>query len=260
MADFIRSLLQVLLGFVLGVGAMLLLIPGSKTTKDDQPAAGAKAVATPKPAVAVADAGNDKADSGSDTLFGRRSGAGAPAPVAKPEAVATVPAPTPPAPEPEPVVSEPAPAPAAPPVAVAEEPVDFRELCIKPAAWPPIITLNKEINAQVMQGEEVIAEIPLSAGEKLQVSKVFGDGTAEVRAKGAKFVVKAADTDLAAQARVRLAEISGRPRAPVATQPTVAEPAPSVRPNPAAPAPQQPARGGDLDSKMRSLFGTPEKR
>jgi len=257
MADFIRSLLQVLLGFILGVATMLFVIPANKTPKDAQPAAGAKVVSTPKPAAPVVASGNDKAESGSDTLFGRRAGEGAHAPVAKPEVVATAPTP---APQPEPAVVEPAPAPAAPPVAVADEPVDFRELCIKPAAWPPIVTLNKEINAQVMQGEEVIAEIPLSAGEKLQVSKVFGDGTAEVRAKGAKFVVKAADTDLAAQARVRLAEISGRPRAPVAVQPAPADPASPARPATPAPAPQQPARGGDLDSKMRSLFGTPEKR
>lgn len=148
-------------------------------------------------------------------------------------------------------------------MAVEEEPVDFRELCIKPAAWPPIITLNKEINAQVMQGEEVIAEIPLSAGEKLQVSKVFGDATAEVRAKGAKFIVKAADTDLAALARVRLTEISGRVRAPAPVAPKP-EPAPvaktPTKAPTAEPAPTQPGKSDDLDSKMRSLFGTPQKK
>lgn len=259
MADFIRSLLQVLLGFVLGVATMLFLIPANKTSKDAAPAPGAKAVATVQPSAAPGGAGKTDAEAGTTTLFGRRDARGSDAPAAKPEPVATVPVP-PPQPEPEPVVTEPALAPVTPPVAVAEEPVDFRELCIKPAAWPPIITLNKEINAQVMQGDEVIAEIPLSAGEKLQVSKVFGDATAEVRAKGAKFIVKAADTDLAAQARVRLAEISGRPRAPTLTvTPAETTPAPKAPAKDAAPTPP-PARSDDLDSKMRSLFGTPQKR
>lgn len=260
MADFIRSLLQVLLGFILGVGTMLYLIPDDKTPKVATPVAGGKGTAVTQSPAASGTTSQADEGQGTTTLFGRRSGGSTDTPGAPTTDVATVTTPVVPAANPEPVAAEPTPVAVVPPVAVVEEPVDFRELCIKPAAWPPIITLNKEINAQVMQDEAVIAEIPLSAGEKLQVSKVFGDGTAEVRAKGAKFVVKAADTDLAAQARVRLAEISGRPRAPLATQPTAVEPAPAVRPNPATPAPQQPARGNDLDSKMRSLFGTPEKR
>lgn len=260
MASFIRSLLQVLLGVVIGFAAATYLLPEARKGGATAPAVGQGPVARPpaapasttaspsSPAVATANA--------DDTLFGRRGGAPAPvaATPAKPAPVAEVQ----PAPTPEPRVETPEPPP--PPPVVAEEPVDFRELCIKPAAWPPIITLNKDINAQVMQGEEVIAEIPLSAGEKLQVSKVFGDATAEVRAKGAKFIVNAADTDLAAQARVRLAEISGKPRAPAPVAPVerVTEP-PAKAPAP-APTPTQPARGDDLDAKMRSLFGTPQKR
>jgi hypothetical protein len=256
-ASFIRSILQIVLGFALGFAAATYYLPAARS-------GGGSGVA-PKPVAQKPGTGNATAAAGGDadassTLFGRRGGqssAGTTTQPARETPVAVV--------EPERVdptpVAEPQPEPAKEPaVAVAEEPVDFRELCIKPAAWPPIITLNKEINAQVMQGEEVIAEIPLSAGEKLQVSKVFGDATAEVRAKGAKFIVKAADTDLAALARGRLAEISGRVRAPTPVAPTP-EPAPATKVSTKEPAPEPPpARSDDLDSKMRSLFGTPQRK
>lgn len=268
MASFIRSLLQVLLGVVIGFFAATYLLPEAR--RGGAGPAGPGPVARPASPAPAGVAAIEPAR-GEDSLFGRRGGgSSAPGPVSQPKV--EEPRPAPPAPvavvEPAPK-PEPEPAPAAP---AADEPVDFRELCVKPAAWPPTITLNKEMNAQVMQGEEVIAEIPLNAGEKLQVSKVFGDGTAEVRAKGAKFIVKAADTDLAAQARVRLAEISGRVRAPVAPSPAPSTPtptpAPAVEPTPVAKAPaaSQPKappaspKEADLDNKMRSLFGTPQKR
>jgi hypothetical protein len=139
-------------------------------------------------------------------------------------------------------------------------PVDFGELCIKPAAWPPVITLNKAIDAQILQGNEVIGELPVAAGERLQVTKVFGDGTVEVRAKGAKFVVNHKDTDLEPQARVRLAEISGKPRAPALPPPTPrAEPAPRTN-RKEEPAPEPSTGDDDLDRRMRTLFGTPARR
>lgn len=252
-----------MLGAILGWTAAVYYLPSARTTGSGPAKAAAGTVVRPPAPAAPASATPVAAPhEGETTLFGRQAGAGVVAPGAFAEPRAETPRPAEPAPvaEPEPEPQRPVVATPAPP-AEPEAPVDFRELCIKPAAWPPIVTLNKEINAQVMQGEEVIAEIPLAAGEKLQVSKVFGDATAEVRAKGAKFIVKAADTDLAAQARVRLAEISGRPRAPAPTP--VATTPPSVEPTPAprepAPAPTR-GRGDDLDAKMRSLFGTPEKR
>lgn len=260
MASFLRSVLQILLGAILGWSAAVYYLPSSR------PVAGAKTpggpvVRQPVAATPTTPATGGAAPAADTNLFGRPGGTAAPGAFAEPRVETPKPAEpatvavTQPA---EPAVNPEAPAPVAPPA--PEEPVDFRELCIKPAAWPPIITLAKEINAQVMQGEEVIAEIPLSAGEKLQVSKVYGDATVEVRAKGAKFVVKAADTDIAALARARLAEISGRPRAPApAPAPIAATPVVEPTPAPKEPTPA-PRRGDDLDSKMRSLFGTPEKR
>lgn len=259
MASFIRSLLQVLLGFALGFAAATYYLPAARS--------GGGSSGSPSPIAQKPGAGNvatraanDGSNSAENTPFGRRGGSSSAGTVTHPVKDTPVAVVEPERVDPVPVVEpkvEPAKEPA---VAISDEPVDFRELCIKPAAWPPIITLNKEINAQVMQGEEVIAEIPLSAGEKLQVSKVFGDATAEVRAKGAKFVIKAEDTDLAALARVRLAEISGRVRAPVPVAPTPEPtPTPKTPTKEAAPEPS-PAKGDDLDSKMRSLFGTPQKK
>ncbi len=261
MASFIRSLLQVLLGFACGFAAATYFLPSMRNSGG---VSGPTKPVVQKPA--SGSAANTVAGSGEtsnvseNTPFGRRGGSsstGTVTPPAKETPVAVV---EPERVDPTPVVEPKAEPVKEPAVAISEEPVDFRELCIKPAAWPPIITLNKEINAQVMQGEEVIAEIPLSAGEKLQVSKVFGDATAEVRAKGAKFIVKADDTDLAALARVRLAEISGRVRAPVPVAPTPEPSLPTKAPAKEATPEPPPPRGDDLDSKMRSLFGTPQKK
>lgn len=259
MASFIRSLLQVILGFALGFAAATYYLPAARSGGGS--AGGPKPVAQKPGADSPAGPGKGESDVHDSTLFGRRGGQSSPGTTTQPAKETPVAVTEPERADPTPVVEPKVEPVRETPVAADEEPVDFRELCIKPAAWPPIITLNKEINAQVMQGEEVIAEIPLSAGEKLQVSKVFGDATAEVRAKGAKFIVKAADTDLAALARVRLAEISGRVRAPAPVAPKP-EPAPIAKAPAKTPAPEpaQPGKGDDLDSKMRSLFGTPQKR
>lgn len=276
---FLRFLLQVLLGFALGFATAVFLLPDVNINIGLEPARkGETARANP---AAASPGGSASANAGSgpgavdsdNTVFGRRGGSSgsavridSPEPVAETRGeepagnpVAVNPAPAPggePAPRPEPAPSAPAAV-----AAVDNTPVDFGELCIKPAAWPPIITLTKETSAQVRQGEEVIAEIPLAVGDKLQVSKVFGDGTVEVRAKGAKFVIPHVVTDLEPQARARLNEISGKPRAP-APQPVAQRPAPApARPAPKPeeePAPQR--NNDDLDRKMRSLFGTPERR
>ena len=274
---FLRFLLQVLLGFALGFATAVFLLPDVNINIGVEPTGKSETARAPKaPAKGAAAAATrpPRADDPANTVFGRQGGStGAGVRVAPPAAVAN---PEPetefqppvavanpdPAPRAEPEPAAPIPAPAAPVVAAVDNtPVDFGELCIKPAAWPPIVTLTKETSAQVRQGEEVIAEIPLAVGDKLQVSKVFGDGTVEVRAKGAKFVIHHAVTDLEPQARVRLAEISGRPRAP-APQPVAQRPAPTPsRPAPKKEEPQeQPRDNEDLDRKLRSLFGRPERR
>ena len=265
MLSLLRSFLQIALGFALGFFVAAYYLPEARSSRDRGPATVSKGptVVTTKPTTDT----KTQTTSDSGNLFGRPASGGGthaespnttkptklPEPAEKETSVAEV---TPP--KTTPVVLPPIETPVA-----VEEPVDFRELCIKPAAWPPSITLNKEVNAEVMEGEEVIAEIPLAAGERVQVSKVFGDGTVEVRAKGAKFVIKAADTDLAAQARVRLAEISGRVRAPTPTEKPEAKPEPKVEPKPVektTPTETPKGSGDELDRKMKSLFGTPQKR
>ncbi len=279
---FLRFLLQVLLGFVLGFATAVFLLPDININIGVEPS-GNQPAQVQRPASSAAKAGSGAgADNSADsdtTLFGRRGGSagavvridgGQSAAEATPrQETGSVAVDSPGGEAPRPAEPTPtAPTPTAP-VAVAPvdtTPVDFGELCIKPAAWPPIITLTKDTNAEVRQGEEVIAEIPLVVGDKLQVSKVFGDGTVEVRAKGAKFVIHHTVTDLEPQARARLNEISGKVRAP-APQPVVQRPAPAPSTPTARPAPKKeeeepPAQrnNDDLDRKMRSLFGTPERR
>ncbi|HAZ66219.1 MAG TPA: hypothetical protein DCY41_05625, partial [Opitutae bacterium] len=234
MLSILRSFLQIALGFALGFFVAAYYLPEARSARERGPTTVSKGPSTVTPKSVAETQSHSSPES--TNLFGRPSSgtttssgssntpkpAPAPVSVERETSVAEVVQPKPTTPV-SPVVEA--------SVAV-EEPVDFRELCIKPAAWPPSITLNREVNAEVMEGEEVIAEIPLSAGERVQVSKVFGDGTVEVRAKGAKFVINAADTDLAAQARVRLAEISGRVRAPTPTERPEVKPEPKVETKP----------------------------
>lgn len=276
---FLRFLLQVLLGFVIGFATAVFLLPDVNINIGLEPSGKQVAGQAQRPAPPVAGPGGASPSGGSDdsgtTLFGRRGGSagsvvridgGAPSEETPREetgagAVASAGGETPRTGGPDPIPAQPVAPVAAVPVDTT--PVDFGELCIKPAAWPPIITLTKDTNAEVRQGEEVIAEIPLAVGDKLQVSKVFGDGTVEVRAKGAKFVISHTVTDLEPQARARLNEITGKPRAP-APQPVVQRPAPTPPTRPAAKKEEEqpPAQRNpdDLDRKMRSLFGERERR
>ena len=268
MVSLIKSILLVLLGATLGILGSLLWV---KQQENLRLANTPKAPGVSSAQVQVVPEPTQPPDT--TNLFGRAT------PIAPP---ATTPSPVAEAPkppqlveeEPEPVaqVNEPAPQPAnpepTPVVTVTPEvspadlpPVDFAELCIKPAAWPLVITLNKAIDAQILQGTEVIGELPLVAGERLQVSKVFGDGTVEVRAKGAKFIVDHKVTDLEIQARARLVEISGKPRLVPPPTPPAPTPTPRVEPKRPSETPTtSPAPDDDLDRRMRTLFGTPEKR
>jgi hypothetical protein len=282
---FLRFFLQVLLGFFIGFGTAVFLLPDVNINIGLEPSGKQTAGQAERPSRPIAQAGSGKttgsANTGDsdNTVFGRRTGAtgnavridgGQPSAVSPRQETGSgevastgSQSPSTGGPDPIPTVQPAEPAPSTP-VALAPvdtTPVDFGELCIKPAAWPPIITLNKDTTAEVRQGDEIIAEIPLVAGDKLQVSKVFGDGTVEVRAKGAKFTLTHTLTDLEPQARARLNEISGKPRAP-APQPVVQRPAPSPPTRPAPKEEEPPAQRNpdDLDRKMRSLFGERERR
>lgn len=268
MVSLIKSTLLVLLGATLGILGSLLWVKQQENVRlanaPKAPGVSSAQVQTVPEPVQPPD---------NSTLFGRTPSIAPPAPTPTPVAEA----PKPPQlveEEPEPVTQAPEPAPqpanpepttvvtATPEVSPADlTPVDFAELCIKPAAWPLVITLNKAIDAQILQGTEVIGELPLAAGERLQVSKVFGDGTVEVRAKGAKFIVDHKVTDLEAQARTRLVEISGKPRLVLPPAPPAPTPTPRVEPKRPSDAPTtSPQPDDDLDRRMRTLFGTPEKR
>ncbi len=276
MVALIKSFLLVVLGFALGALATLVFIKHTESG-GILPAGGRNSAnLPPSPPASPNSPNSPQPPAANTTLFGKPSDAPASPP---PPAVVSTPEPRQPEPEPEPVtpakepatvVVTPPPAPEpepepAEPVVADTTPVDFGELCIKPAAWPPVIILNKAIDAQILQGNEVIGELPVAAGERLQVTKVFGDGTVEVRAKGARFIVDHKLTDLEPQARVRLAEISGKPRAPALPPPTPrAEPPPrteTTRGGKKEEPSREPTTGDDdLDRRLRSLFGTPSRR
>ncbi|MCE2684838.1 MAG: hypothetical protein LW857_06710, partial [Verrucomicrobiae bacterium] len=121
----------------------------------------------------------------------------------------------------------------------------------------------------------------LADGDVLQVSKVLGDGTLEVRAQGLKFEIDQKLTDFEAGVRRKIAELADRgstipapyktdrpyvpPIAPLPTAPVrVEKPTPVVteKPTPTPTTKPTPRPKDTLDEKMNSLFGrkaTPEE-
>jgi hypothetical protein len=129
-----------------------------------------------------------------------------------------------------------------------------------------------------MEKGQKVADIPLAEGDVLQISKVLGDGTLEVRAQGLKFEIDQKLTDFEAGVRRKITELADKgstipapyktdrpyvpPIAPLPTAPApVEKPVPAVTEKPPTTKPT-PRPKDTLDDKMNSLFGrklTPEE-
>ena len=189
------------------------------------------------------------------------------APVAAPvTAVAKAPAPTP-APVVAPVklaVAEAAkPAPA---VASTEPSLDFKSISEHLILWPNSVTVTTATTAAVFVDGKKAQDLALEAGTVLQLSKVLADGSLEVRAKGAKFEIKSAQTDFSAELGKRVADLVAKGTkvdSPFVTSSTVAvapaatpvAPAPASSVPPVAAVDVKPKGPLTLAQKVDVLFG-----
>ena len=167
------------------------------------------------------------------------------------------------------------------PKADSGQKLDYTALNARPIFWPPSVLVTTATSAALMEKGKKVADIPLAEADVLQISKVLGDGTLEVRAQGLKFEIDQKLTDFEAGVRRKIAELADKgstipapyktdrpyvpPIAPLPTAPApVEKPTPSVTEKPTpAPTTKPPTRSKDtLDDKMNSLFGrklTPEE-
>ena len=175
------------------------------------------------------------------------------------------------------------------PKPVENRKLDFSALNSRPIFWPASVTVTTATSTPLMEKGQKVADIPLTVGAVLQISKVLGDGALEVRAQGLKFEIDSRLTDFDGAVRKRIAELAekGSTIPPPFVQPTVPNyvapastspgritlppsatattttttstdttPAPTPTPAPKPTATNPPPKPRDtLDDKMNSLFG-----
>ncbi len=201
MAAFFRGLLLFLFGVMAGAGGILFFTPTfnvvvSRNPGSLKPVEFAPAVA---PVTAVAKA-----------------------PAFVPVVVTAKPA----------VVEAAKPVPAA--IASAEPALDFKSISEHLILWPNSVSVTTATTAPVFADGKKVQDLALEAGTVLQLSKVLADGSLEVRAKGAKFEIKSAQTDFSAELGKRVAELVAK--GTKIESPFIAATAPPSA-SPAAPAP-----------------------
>lgn len=139
--------------------------------------------------------------------------------------------------------------------------LDFAALNDRPVFWPSSVLLTADTDATLVDNTRHIGEMSLPVGSVLQVSKVLGDGTLEVRAKGLKFEIDSRLTDFDTLVRRRIREVTERDRRIPA--PFLRESAPSPTPvvTPVVPVAEEVRKPAPrsapvtVDDKMDTLFG-----
>ena len=293
MLAFLRYLMVFLLGAIVGAVAILFFLPtfsatfsntrGSVVAQAPEPIKPAEPV---KPATPVAKV--EEPVKPAEPTKPAEPVAKAEEPTKPAEPVAKVEEPAKPAEPAKPMVEEPAKP--AEPVAKTDshakpdagQKLDYTALNARPIFWPPSVLVTTATSAALLEKGKKVADIPLAEGDVLQISKVLGDGTLEVRAQGLKFEIDQKLTDFEAGVRRKITELADKgstipapyktdkpyipPIAPLPTAPIpVEKPAPVVTEKPTtAPTTTKPTtRPKDtLDDKMNSLFGrkvTPEE-
>ena len=234
MAAFFRGLLLFLFGALVGAGGILFFTPTFNVVVSRNPGSLKPVEFAPvaAPATAVA-----------------KAPAPAPTPVVAPVKVAVA------------EVAKPAPA-----AASTEPSLDFKSISEHLILWPNSVTVTTATTAAVFVDGKKAQDLALEAGTVLQLSKVLADGSLEVRAKGAKFEIKSAQTDFSTELGKRVAELVAKGTkvdssfvtsstaavAPVVT-PVAPAPAPSVPP--VAVADVKPKGPLTLAQKVDVLFG-----
>lgn len=208
MAAFFRGLLLFLFGALVGAGGILFFTPTFNVVVSRNPGSLKPVEFAPAAAPVTAVA---------------KAPAPAPAPVVAPVKAAVAEA------------AKPAPA-----VASAEPSLDFKSISEHLILWPNSVTVTTATTAAVYVDGKKAQDLPLEAGTVLQLSKVLADGSLEVRAKGAKFEIKSAQTDFSAELGKRVADLVAK--GTKVDSPFVTSSAAAVAPavTPVAPAPTVP--------------------
>lgn len=287
MLAFFRHLMVFLLGALVGAVAILFFLPTfSATFTNTSMGAVAKVEEPAKPAEPVAKV--EEPAKPAEPVAKVEEPAKPAEPVAKveepakpAEPVAKVEEPAKPAEPGKPMVDDAAAKAEPKPKADSNQKLDYTALNARPVFWPPSVLVISATSSALMEQGKKVADIPLAEGDVLQISKVLGDGTLEVRAQGLKFEIDQKLTDFEAGVRRKIAELADKgstipapyktdrpyvpPIAPLPTAPaSVEKPTPTVTEKPSpAPTTKPPTRSKDtLDDKMNSLFGrklTPEE-
>ncbi len=287
MLAFFRHLMVFLLGALVGAVAILFFLPTfSATFTNTSMGAVAKVEEPAKPAEPVAKV--EVPAKPAEPVAKVEEPAKPAEPVAKveepakpAEPVAKVEEPAKPAEPGKPMVDDTVAKTEPKPKADSNQKLDYTALNARPVFWPPSVLVTTATSSALMEQGKKVADIPLAEGDVLQVSKVLGDGTLEVRAQGLKFEIDQKLTDFEAGVRRKIAELADKgstipapyktdrpyvpPIAPLPTAPApVEKPTPTVTEKPSpAPTTKPPTRSKDtLDDKMNSLFGrklTPEE-
>jgi hypothetical protein len=287
MLAFFRHLMVFLLGALVGAVAILFFLPTfSATFTNTSMGAVAKVEEPAKPAEPVAKV--EEPAKPAEPVAKVEEPAKPAEPVAKveepakpAEPVAKVEEPAKPAEPGKPMVDDAAAKAEPKPKADSNQKLDYTALNARPVFWPPSVLVISATSSALMEQGKKVADIPLAEGDVLQISKVLGDGTLEVRAQGLKFEIDQKLTDFEAGVRRKIAELADKgstipapyktdrpyvpPIAPLPTAPApVEKPTPTVTEKPSpAPTTKPPTRSKDtLDDKMNSLFGrklTPEE-
>jgi hypothetical protein len=176
MAAFFRGLLLFLFGALIGAGGILFFTPTFNVVVSRNPGSlkPVELATTVAPGAAVAKT---------------------PAPAPVPVVVTAKPA----------VVEAAKPSPAA--VASAEPALDFKSISEHLILWPNSVSVTAATSVPILADGKKVQDLALEAGTVLQLSKVLADGSLEVRAKGAKFEIKSAQTDFSAELGKRVAEL-----------------------------------------------------
>ncbi len=175
MAAFFRGLLLFLFGALVGAGGILFFTPTFNVVVSRNSGSLKPVEFTPvaAPATAVA-----------------KAPAPAPIPVVIPIKAAVVEAAKP-----------------APVAASAEPTLDFKSISEHLILWPNSVAVTTASTVPILADGKKVQDLALEAGTVLQLSKVLADGLLEVRAKGAKFEIKSAQTDFSTELGKRVADL-----------------------------------------------------
>ena len=88
--------------------------------------------------------------------------------------------------------------------------LDYTAINERPIFWPSAVKVLANTAVPLLEKNKKIADLPLNAGDVLQLSKVYGDGKLEVRAKNLKFEIDSKLTNFDVLVREKIKELAAQ--------------------------------------------------